>query len=136
MAARAYQSSAQNPPAQIANASSVITAMLGSRFKTLIKGKDGDGASIPGATIGPGPYYTEDSVADSWNQGVTFHFTGKLSLYPWSQANQSINLDLQSESWMPREDTTDECNTKKAVTQGILSSAGVTSVVVEWDNGC
>ena len=136
MAARAYQSSAQNPGTQVENATSVITAMLGGRFKTLITGKGGDGNSIPGAFIGPGPYYTENPIQDSWNQGVTYHFTGKLSLYPWSKTGQSIALDLQSESWMPREDTTDECNAKKAATQSLLSGTGVSNVTVEWDNGC
>jgi hypothetical protein len=140
MAARAYQSSAQNTETQVANATSVITAMLNKRFKTLITGKGGDGNSIPGATIGPGPYFlagVSDPVQqDSWNQGVTFHFTGKLAMYPWSNNNQSIALDLQSESWLPREDTIDECNSKKVTTQGLLSGAGVNNVVVEWDNGC
>jgi hypothetical protein len=136
MSARAYASSAQNPDAQRENASAVLTAMLGNRFKTLIKGKEGDGSSITGATIGPGPYYAEEPALDNWNQGVMFHFTSKLSLYPWSRDGQSVMLDLTSESWMPREDSTDECLGKKQKITGMLSGSGVNNVGVEWDNGC
>jgi hypothetical protein len=135
MAARAYASSAINQDTQRENAASVLKAMLGGRFKTLIKGKEGDG-SVPGGTIGPGPYYTEEPAKDVWNQGVMFHYTAKLSLYPWSRDGQSLLLDLTSESWMPREDSTEECNGKKQKIQSMLGAVGVTAVNVEWDNGC
>jgi hypothetical protein len=136
MAARAYASSTTNKEAQIENGSAVLKAMLGGRFKTLIKGKEGDGSSITGGTVGPGPYYAEDPAKDNWNQGVMFHYTAKLALYPWSRDGQSILLDLTSESWMPREDTVEECMGKKDKILGILSGVGVTAATVEWDNGC
>lgn len=133
MSARAYASSAATADVQLQNASSELGAMLSGRFKTLIKPKDGDGSSIPGATIGNGPYF---SAADSWNQGVTFHYTAKLSMYPWSRDGQSIPLDLTSESWMPKEDSVTECEAKKPLIVQQLSTSGVTNVILEWDNGC
>jgi len=140
MAARAYQSSTQTPDEQTQNAASVLKTMLGGRFKTLIKGKGGDGTSIPGATIGAGPYYQQFPTEDYWNQGVTFEYTAKLALYPWSRNGQSIALDLTSESWMPREETTQECTDKKSKIQAALNSnGGISNVIVEWDNvynGC
>ena len=134
MAARAYMSSAATEDAQKGNADAVLKAMLSGRFKTLIKAKEGDGSSIPGASIGSGPYF--DPRDDAWNQGVTFHFTSKLSLVPWSQNGQSILLDLTSESWLPKEEPSDQCIGKKKRISDLLGKSGVVNVSVEWDNGC
>ena len=134
MSARAYMSSDVNKDAQKQNATNVIKKMLDKRFATLIKPKDGDG-SAPGATIGDGPYYADDPTKDGWNQGVTYHYTSKLSLYPWSREKQSILLDLTSESWMPREEAKDECQNKQGQIKGLVAGGGVTNVNVEWDNG-
>jgi hypothetical protein len=36
---------------------------------------------------------------------------------------------------MPREETEEEVTAKKSTISGILASAGITNVNVEWDNG-
>lgn len=88
-----------------------------------------------GATIGPGPLFLENPASDTWNQGVSFHYTSKLALYPWSRDHQSIVMDLTSDSWSVKEESKSDCtDTLKKVKQQ-LSDGGVPSAVVEWDNG-
>jgi hypothetical protein len=133
MSARAYSASASTVDQQIQNAESVLRSLLVGRWKALIKpGADSQG-NVPGATVGPGPYFQEDSLRDFWNQGVTYSFETKLAFYPWSKGNQSIKLDLVSESWMRREESITECNETKRKVQ---SSIRVPGTEVEWDNGC
>jgi Flp pilus assembly protein TadG len=71
MAARAYASGTTTRDNQVSNANNVLQASLGGRFKSLIKASGGDGTSITGATIGPGPYFADPANQDAWNQGVT-----------------------------------------------------------------
>ncbi|MBC7396092.1 MAG: hypothetical protein H7333_01500 [Bdellovibrionales bacterium] len=135
MSARAYMSSDSNKEKQKENATAVLQKMVEKRFQSLLSPKDGDG-SVKGATIGNGPYYDESPSQDLWNQGVTFHYTSKLALYPWSRDKQSILLDLTSESWMPREEASDECEKTRATIEGSVGTAIRSDVKVEWDNGC
>ena len=134
MASRAYMPGGKTMDDQNGRASNVLSAMVNNRFKSVIKPKGGDG-TVPGATIGSGPYFDSDPKYDYWNQGVTYSFTSKLSLYPWSKENQSVVLNLTSESWMPREPADDENSKTMGRIKGILATAGVTNAEVEWDNG-
>ena len=135
MAARAYASSDQSEDAQKQNAEGVMQKMVAGRWKAVIKSTGGNSA-VPGVTIGGGSYYQADAAADTWNQGVTYDFSTTLSFYPWSRTGQSVNLKLTSESWMEREESSDECKTKKDRVSGLLASAnGGSEVAVEWDNG-
>jgi len=130
MAARAYSSSAMDPETQLENGNRVLQYMVAGKFKGIIVPKAG------GINVGPGPYYQGSGAVEEWNQGASYHFGAKLSLYPWSADKQSIVMDLHSESWMPREKTEKECYDRKKQVEGVLNSAGVSNVKVEWDNGC
>ncbi len=134
MASRAYMSAGQSQGDQTDRATNVLSAMVANRFKTIVKAKGGSGTPV-GATIGNGPYFDTDPKYDYWNQGVTYSFSSKLSLYPWSKEGQSIMLDLTSESWMPRESADDENAKKMGAIKSALAAAGVANVDVEWDNG-
>lgn len=136
MSARAYASSAKSLGDQQTNAETVLQKMVGGRWKALIKPDANASGSIPGGYVGPGSYSQETPAEDFWNQGTSFSFTSKLSIYPWSKEGQGIDLKLTSESWMPREQSVSECNQSKGKVVAGISSAGVTNVMVEWDNGC
>jgi hypothetical protein len=129
MAARAYSSGSKVQDEQIDRATEIMNAKVVGKFKSLVS------AGNRKLEVGLGPIYREsNSPADSWNQGVSYNFKAKLSLYPWSKEGQSITMDLTSESWMPRNITEDECEAaKKQMNGGAIS---VPNVKVEWDNGC
>ncbi len=133
MSARAYMSADSNKEKQKENATAVLQKMLERRFQSLIKAKGGDG-SMTGATIGDGPYFADTPAQETWNQGVSFNYTSKLSLYPWSRENQSIVMDLTSESWMPREESNEECRETKGKVLAQIARGGLNNVNVEWDN--
>jgi hypothetical protein len=141
MSARAYIASAPSEEAQRQNAETVLQKMVGSRFKAVVTATDCEGAcpegtmgSVKGGRVGPGPYVLE-SPADSWNNGVSYSYKAKFSLYPWNRDSEAMTVKLTSESWMPREDSETECTERKGKVQGLLGSAGK-NIQVEWDNGC
>jgi hypothetical protein len=136
MSARAYMSSAKTPGDQQSNAETVLQKMVGGRWKALIKPDAAAAGSVPGGFVGPGPYAQDSLALDYWNQGVTYSYTSKLSIYPWSKEGQGIDLKLVSESWMPREQSESETLATKAVVEARIASAiGVGGLQVEWDNG-
>jgi hypothetical protein len=142
MSARAYTASAANEEIQRVNAETVLQKMVGTRFKNILTGTE-CGAGCPaegmpqvvGARVGAGPFAQEDPANNPWNQGVTYSYKAKLSLYPWNKENDSLNMKMVSESWMPREESEAECVQTKAKVQGMLGSNGQ-NILVEWDNGC
>jgi len=141
MSARAYMASAANEEIQRQNAETVMQKMVGTRFKGLFKAVDCDTGcaentmgSVKGATVGKGPYAQENFDLNYWNQGVTYSYQAKLSLYPWSRDQESVTMKLVSESWLPREVSKDECVGRKAAIEQSLGSNGK-NVKVEWDNG-
>jgi hypothetical protein len=122
MAARAYSASAPTLSDQQARGEAVLSKMVKGRFKGLLQ------ASGAGIYVGEGPYFDE-GPQNHWNQGATYSFKVKLSLYPWSMNRDSILMDLTSESWMPRSVSVKEClDMKKQIS--IPPDA-----VQEWDNG-
>lgn len=137
MSARAYMSSANTQGDQQANAEAVLQKMVGGRWKALIKPNAEASGSVPGGFVGAGNYATESPALDNWNQGATFSYSSKLSIYPWSKEGQGIELKLTSESWMPREQSVNECNQTKAKVTAAIAQSGVIGSLVEWDdNGC
>ncbi len=137
MSARAYMSSAKTQGDQQANAETVLQKMVGGRWKALIKPDAGASGTVPGGFVGAGAYAQDNFALDYWNQGVTYSYTSKLSVYPWSREGQGVDLKLTSESWMPREQSVDECNQTKAKVLSALAQSGITNAAVEWDdNGC
>jgi len=135
MSARAYMSSAKTQGDQQTNAEKVLQQMVGGRWKALIKPDSAAAGSVPGGFIGAGSYAQDDPSLDNWNQGATFAYTSKLSIYPWSKEGQGIDLKLTSESWMPREQSEGETKDTMSKITAQLAQAGVSNVQVEWDNG-
>ena len=126
MAARAYSSSSGSEEDQRARAQAYLDATISGKFKSLIRPK---GTPL----IGPGSFYQELGGAAYWNQGVSYPFTAKLSLFPWSRDGQSILINLVSESWMPRNEPEDDCLTVRGK---IEKNLAVPNAKVWWDNGC
>ena len=123
MAARAYSSSAGSEADQKARGEMVLSKMAKGKFKGIIQ------ESGPGAFVGEGPFAGEGPW-NLWNQGATYSFKVKLSLYPWSRNQESILMDLTSESWMPRSVSVQECEGYKRALRLPPDAK------VEWDNGC
>ncbi len=137
MSARAYMSSAKTKGDQQSNAEKVLKSMVGGRWKAIIKPDSNAAGSVPGGFVGTGPIAEDSGLAlDNWNQGVTYSYASKLSVYPWNKEGQGIDLKLTSESWMPREESEDECNQTKSKVAAQIGSTGLSNVAVEWDNGC
>ena len=136
MSARTYMSSAANQGEQQSRAEEVLRKMVGGRWKAIVKPDTNSAGSVPGGFVGVGQIAQESLSQDYWNQGTTFSYTSKLSVYPWSKEGQGVDLKLTSESWMPREQSVDECVQTKGRITSDLSSAGINSAMVEWDNGC
>ncbi len=128
MAARAYSSGSTDQSIQEESGRNVLSYMVKGKFKSVIKAKNGDGINV-----GPGPYYQSYGPVEEWNQGASYEFTSKLSLYPWSKEGQSIQVDLTSESWMPREQSETEC---KASIGKVKEFLKIKNIAMEWDNGC
>ena len=129
MSARAYMSSAKTEDDQKSNAETVLKKMVGGRWKSLIKPDASVSGSMLGGFVGAGSYAQENPALDYWNQGASYSYTSKLSIYPWSKEGQGIDLKLTSESWMPREQSEDET----LITKGKVESQ--IAAQVEWDNG-
>jgi hypothetical protein len=127
MAARSYMSSHDKVATQKESSEQVMKSMIGGRWKGIITASGGGGV-VPGVTVGDGPIY-QDEPGNFWNQGVSFAFNSKLSLYPWGQKGQSVTLKLVSESWMPREETAEECQAKK---EEVKKTAD--ALEVQWDD--
>ena len=136
MSARAYMSSAATQGEQQSRAEEVLRKMVGGRWKAIVKPDTNSAGNVPGGFVGSGPIAQESMAQDFWNQGATFSYTSKLSVYPWSKEGQGVDLKLTSESWMPREQSVDECVQTKAKVTSELSNAGINGALVEWDNGC
>jgi len=138
MSARAYMSSDLNQGVQQANGETVLREMVQGRWSFLIKPDTSSTGNVPGGYVGSGPYAQESMQLDAWNQGTTYTYSANLSLLPWSKENQSVNLKLSSESWMPREQSSSECKASMANAVNSLSGAGVNISVsdLELDNGC
>ena len=128
MSARSLASSANAKDVQEETAKSVLESMVKGKFKSLITTKGDDAIKV-----GAGSYFDSLGPIEEWNHGASYHFTAKLSFYPFSSKNQSLLLDLTSESWMPRERSEEECLRAKSK---IEADIGVPNVKVEWDNGC
>ena len=121
MGARSYMASHDKVSTQEESAQQVMKDMVGGRWKGLIKPKNGSGK------VGPGQIF-QDEPLNYWNQGVSFPYTATLSLYPWNKQGQSVKMELVSESWMAREETTEECRKKAVEVKGISGA-----MEVQWD---
>jgi len=140
MSARAYMSSNTNQGAQLSNGEDVLRKMVANRWKNMIKPDTNAGGSVPGGFVGSGPSAQDSLDTDFWNQGTTFSFNANLSMYPWNKDGQGVILKLSSESWMPREESEDECQNASMKGRILQSLSGALPAIqagdLELDNGC
>ncbi len=129
MSARAYLSSAPSQENQRENAESVLSTLIVGKWRTLIKAKGGD-STVTGAHIGGGSFFQNDPTQGAWNQGTTFRFVTSVGLYPWNKVANPVQLDLTSESWLGREQSTQECETTKTKIQNHAKVK-----FIYWENG-
>ena len=141
MAARAYVSSAGSEEIQRTSAESVLKAMIGTRYRAVAPGMECESGcpqnsanGTVGGRIGGGPYFQDSAEKNRWNQGVTYSYKAKLSLFPFSRENESLTMKLTSESWFPREESEEETKEARGKIASLLSSKGQ-GIQVEWDNG-
>ena len=154
MSARAYLSAGPTIDDQESRAKEIATEMLktsgGSkdRFETIAKGDsqglDGADSDFDGLAIGYHPEAAAKGQAGdanySWMEGVRYRFKSRLFLIPLSGDSKAPEnqLSLQSESWLGREPTEDEC--KKFFTEDlfkkIFTGASAPPLTEVLDNGC
>ena len=131
MSARAYMAGGTTKDDQKDRASLVLRRMVKKgmsnntdRIPFLAKGDGGD--DVVGASFDSPEGESSDRHL-SWQEGVRYRFKSRIFILPIGQsreASESANvLTLQSESWLGREPTYDEC-TKQMESKGI------------FDNGC
>jgi len=134
MSARTYMASAISKDLQKKNAEAVLKKMVQNRWKKIIKADSSTSGSVPGGYVGDGEIFVDDPV-NFWNQGASYSFTAKFSMYPWNKNGTSVDLKLVSESWMPREQSDNEaCGETRGKVKSIISAASPKAEVV-WD-GC
>ena len=135
MSARAYLSSGPNETEQADRAKRVAVQMLkrkGSagvdRFAFISKGEGGSDSDAKGLSVGQGDQFKENDPDFSWMQGVRYRFKSRLFMMPFPGSDAGKGSDntlmLQSESWLGREPSVDECKSY------------MTSVKGYYDNGC
>ena len=138
MSARAYSSASESQADQAERARNVITRMLKrrnspavDRFPSIAKGVDGADAGdgqVTGFYVDPPTQYKQFDKDLSWMEGVRYKFRSKVFLLPiGSNAGASSvknSVTLQSESWLGREPTFEECK------------AYLKTVGGKFDNGC
>lgn len=136
MSARTLLASNESEVAQVETASKVLSTMMrgGTRFSGWITPVNGfgSGTSIAGAKIisKPSQYgFDDDKRATSWISGVLYQFDMKMFLGPISGTKGS-KLTLTSESWLGREESTEEC------LKTLVKTQGVSETEVHIDNGC
>lgn len=141
MSARALLSAGVSQEDQLNHAKNVLIRMVKKsesqpeqdRFDFIAKGVtvgEGD-AALPGAYIGPGELARQGGAGDpfsSWQIGVRYAFQARIfssALIRWMGATESGGkVTLQSESWLGREASYNECK------QQVESKKGL------FDNGC
>ncbi len=135
MSARAQLSAGPTPQDQALRAKTVATRMLKresgkDRFPSLGQGVDGDDPEVAGLFIEPPEQFTAapGNPAFSWLEGVRYRFKTRLFRLPLLGAAPSrgpaSELELQSESWLGRDPSDQECMNYMKTVKGTL------------DNGC
>jgi hypothetical protein len=141
MASRALLSGGKSKDAQIRAGTLVLNAMLirngKDRFGAFAKG-DGDG-DPPGAFVGVSPRVrlaSTDARETAWEQGATYRFGIKmymLPIAPGAKRGAQNKVTLESQSWLGREPTTEECVKNLQTRPGMINLQGVKPL---FDNGC
>lgn len=136
MSARTYMASADKLDTQKDNAEQVLRKMIAGRWKNIVKPDSSNtSGSVPGGFIGSGGIMQDSPQSDYWNEGATFSYIAKMTMYPWNKEGDALELKLTSESWMPREQSEEECLGTKTKLQTQLKGV-VPEAQLEWNNGC
>ncbi len=134
MSARAYLASGPTVSEQEERARAVAKAMLKKngrdRFPGLSQGLDGSDDEVKGLFIQPPEAFVANPQnADfSWMEGVRYRFKSRLFMMPFAGSrggkDPSNQLQLQSESWLGRDPSVQECQAYMNRVGGLI------------DNGC
>jgi hypothetical protein len=136
MTARTYMASASKTETQKDNAELVLRKMIAGRWKNIIKPDTSTSSgSVPGGFVGKGQIY-DDSPGDYWNEGATYSFIAHMTMHPWNAQGEVLELKLTSESWMPREQSEEECIATRQKIQSRIKALVPNSKILEWQNGC
>lgn len=118
MAARAYLSGQTREPLQKQAGEAVLEAMVkrngSDRFRSVAQGV-GDG-NIAGGFVGARNERVRLGVRESrntaWEQGASYKFKMRMYMMPLikgAKRGEAAKLELQSESWLGRDPTEEEC---------------------------
>ena len=138
MSARAYMAAGSSKADQTARAREVIASMVKrpnspgtDRFPSIAKGESQGDGDVKGFTSSDHEKFNALDTSLSWMQGVRYTFKSRLFLIPLgreggNRGNSSggNGIILQSESWLGREPSYDECKQEMGRIKGI------------FDNGC
>lgn len=141
MAARSYMAASASERDQKTSAENAFNAYMKSsggknRFDGIIKEVGGD--DTPSLFIGSTSRVTKratDARKNTWEEGVTYKFNitlNVLPLFPGGGKNHN-QLTLESESWLSREPSEDEC---KSILQVREKKSAIKGAVFLYDNGC
>ena len=143
MASRALLSGAKDEVTQIKAGTAIFEKMLQNGGKEIFKGiaKGIGEGDLPGAFVGRSSRVAlkgGDARDKGWEQGATYKFAMKMYLIPMvagakkGKANQII---LQSESWLGREPSEEECLSTLEYRKNSKSKLEKGSSFI-YDNGC
>ncbi len=107
-------------------------------FRNIAKAVEGGNTDMPGVFIGGPRLVAEASDTaryKNWEQGVTYTFKSRLYMIPILKsqaAGLGNNIELESQSWLGREPTADDCQRYLMKRQQSKNIKGAMLV----DNGC
>lgn len=144
MASRALLSGGADKATQVTAATSVLEIMLKSngrdKFPGIVKGS-GDGAGgIDGAFVGSTSrvILKRDGARDwAWEQGASYKFDVRMymvPLVPGAKRGKANKVTLQSESWLGRDPSEQECLDNLRDRMSRSGVGGLNSAL--FDNGC
>ena len=146
MSARAYLSSRGQKSDQVQAATSVFSVMAlsggQSKYASIIRPAEGGGSEIPGFFVGDTSRVRlkNDPSArqTSWESGASYRFGVRLYLIPIMAGRRKSAamkpIELESQSWLGREPSTEECTKNLQNRQKLSGIQGGRSYL--FDNGC
>ncbi len=143
LSARAYLAGYDQKDQQKKSAQSYMKDFLlsenGNAFNSFAKAVETGNSDVPGVKIGDGPKMatlgSENARLQNWMQGVTYTFKSRLYMMPILKsktAGMGNNITLESQSWLGREPTKEDCEAYFVHRQSQFSIKG--AIIV--DNGC
>jgi hypothetical protein len=141
MAARTYLSSSTTEDEQKKVALSLIEKMVRANGKDRFSGisKSSGEGDVPGAFVGAAPgvkFGASTSRETTWQQGASYKFQLKmymLPMIPGAKRGKGNLVDFESESWLGRDPSEEECIKGLQRRKSISSVSGGDFL---FDNGC